>query len=346
MSVAAVDTRALLQQAWALRKASDAHGMIRLLSPLSMDALKAELELAHLLSWGLREIGESQRSLSLQLELEPLFRMRGNDRLLRWWLLVAGVNWQNTGNSTEARKCYSECLHLADSIGDQYSLSWAANNLGALALHLGGVGEAVANFQHAIAANHRMGYLRGLAFVHHNLVNLYTELGRYDEAMDHAERATDYARPLGNRLLLHWHDVARAEVFIGRDDTEPGKALLQRSLSVFSAAEATPQACSTLTILGACYGKEGNLAEARNSLSEALVIARRIRGRLLEAFALAEIAIVEDSGAIPGEAASAAQDARKIFLAFGSTYYWEKLWKQLSPATRARLQDNALDGNE
>lgn len=343
MSVAAVDTRALLQQAWALRKASDAHGMVNLLSGLSMDSLRGEIELAHLFSWGLREIGEFRRSLDLQLELEPLFRMRGNDWLLRWWLLVAGTNWQNVGNSSEARNCYSECLHLADSAGDQYSLSWAANNLGTLELHLGSVGAAAANFQHAIAANHRMGYLRGLAFAHHNLVILYTGLGRYDEAMKHAERATDYARLLNNRILLHWHDVARAEVFIGRNDTEPGKSLLRRSLSVFLADQAWPQACTALTDLGTCYRKEGAFSEAQRSLSEALGIARRLKARLLEGFALAEIAIVEDLDSHPGGAGDTAQDARVIFLEFGSTYYWEKLWKQLSPATRARLQKTALD---
>ncbi|HEX2188791.1 MAG TPA: hypothetical protein VHG51_07810, partial [Longimicrobiaceae bacterium] len=71
--------------------------MIALISDLPAGMLTLNLELAHLYSWALQQAGEFRESLRLQLQLEPLFRARGNDWLLRGWLLVVTGNYTYGG---------------------------------------------------------------------------------------------------------------------------------------------------------------------------------------------------------------------------------------------------------
>ena len=333
----ATATQELLRRAWELRKAPDPKGMVQLLSAVvPREVLGDELELVHLLSWGLREIGEFRKSLDLQLEFERAFRLRGNDWLLRWWLLVAGTNWLNVGSAERARESWLECMELASRENDQYSLAWATNNLGGLDSYVGQLGDALSNFQRAIAANQRMGYRRGLALAYHNTADIYNQMGRYDEAVSTIGRAYDYARSLQSDLLLKWHQVVRARSFIGTGDLEAGEALLQSSLPAFVGAGVAYQTITARTELGRCLRLAGRRHEALGLLTDALALARRTRARLLQVFVLTEIALLLDGNDRP-RAVRAARRARMTLLQFGSTYHLDRVFDEFTMETREEL---------
>ena len=329
----ATPTHDLLRIAWEMRKAPDPAGMVQLLSAVPGEALGDELELVHLLSWGLREVGEFRKSLDLQLEFEKSFRLRGNDWLLRWWLLVAGTNWLNVGSAGRARESWLECMELASRENDLYSLAWSTNNLGGLDHYVGRLEEALSNFQRAVAANQRMGYRRGLALAYHNIASVYNQLGRFDEAVSTIGRAYDYARSLQNDLLLKWHQVVRARSFIDTGDLAAGEALLQSSLTAFVEAGVAYQTIWTRTELGSCMRLAGKRQEARAHLLEALSLARRTQARLLEAFALTELALLLD-GDHTTRAARAARRARTILQRFGSTFHLDRVFNEFTEETR------------
>lgn len=337
MTSAAHDIRWLLQEAWRLRRESDHQGMIALLSPLPKEILTKELEFAHLLSWGLREVGEFQRSLDLQLELEPLFRARGNDWLLRWWLLVAGSNWMHLASAANARACFSECLDLADQAGDQYSISWATNNLGAVDSHEGKYGPALANFQRANAANHRIGYLRGLAFGYHNAADVHAENGKFNEALTCIGRAADYSRSLGTEFLLRWHDVVRARVFREIGEPDVGKILLERAYTTFTAAGALHHQGVTLFEMALGAKRRGDSDEAARYFVASRDLAQRVGSRILEAGTLVELALLADSKGHLTEAVSEANKAYEILLRFGSTYHLDRRLEEFSAAVRLKI---------
>ena len=332
----------LIHQAWLLRRRSDARAMVELLRDVPKEVLFEELELAHLLSWALREKAEYRRSLELQLEIEPRVRVRGNDRLLRWWLLVAGTNWFYMGNSSAARDCWSECLDLASRVDDHYSTAWAANNLGGIEVHLGRFGEALASFQRAIAANHRMGYLRGLALGYHNLAGLQLEEGKPHQVLSTIRRAADYARPLNNLVLLRWHDVVRGRAYVQMGEIDPAEALLLRASAQFAGSGAWFEQVTALTHLGVCHRHAGRVQEARARFAGALRLSRAIRTRLLEPLVLVQIALMKDGLGDPSGAARAAQRARRLLEDFGGTYYLDKHLPSLSSATRELIGESRV----
>ncbi|HEV2148264.1 MAG TPA: hypothetical protein VGR37_12740 [Longimicrobiaceae bacterium] len=337
MSAAADLSRGLLRQAWALRKAPDPQGMVALLSPVPKEILAGELELAHLLSWGLRELGEFQKSLDLQLELEDRFRRRGNDWLLRWWLLVAGTNWLETGDARGAMLCWSECLDLAEQADDQYSMAWAANNLGGVAAQLGHFGEALPNYQRAIAANHRRGYMRGLSLGYHNVAEAHTECGRFDDALESIGYAIGYSRTAGNMLLVRWHEVTRAKAFIHAGDFTAARTLIGRAQAVFREARHDFQLAVATTELGVCARSEKCFEQAEEHLLDGLAIATRLQARLLRAITLVELGLLYDSLHRTTPAAQALIEARELLVRFGGTYLLDRRMDQLSLSTREKL---------
>jgi tetratricopeptide (TPR) repeat protein len=337
MSAVADQTRALLRQAWALRKVPDPKGMVALLSPVPREVLAAELELAHLLSWGLRELGEFQKSLDLQLELEDRFRRRGNDWLLRWWLLVAGRNWFETGNAARARQSWLECLDLAEQANDQYSLAWVANNLGGVAAQLGKFDEALPNYQRAIAASHRQGYLRGLATAHHNVAEAHSERGRFSDALESIAHAIDYSRTAGNLLLVRWHEVTRATIYSLTGEFPAARALLERAELAFRDAGYDYDLGVTLKGLGVCAHLEGRLEEAEKHLLDSLTILSKLQAHLVRAIALVDLGLLYDSMRRHESAAELLAEAHKTLVQFGGTYILDRRMDQVSTRTREEL---------
>lgn len=338
MTAPALDIRSVLHRAWQLRRESDHRGMIALLSDLPRGTLAANLELAHLLSWGLREAGRFRESLDLQLEFEPLFRARGNDWLLRSWLLVAAGNDLHTGNATASAEHTLECLELASRADDQYAIGWAANNLGVVYGNTGRSSEALVNFQRAAAANHRRGYLRGLAYAYHNMAGVFINTGDWAKALSSLDQAVVYSRELGETLLLYWHDVPRAEALLGLGDVDLAEALLIPAEAAFDVAEWRHQQGNTILPLAACERMRGNHAEAHELLARALDLARHNGAGLSEAFVRLEIAVTEDWAGNIAKAISSALRAQQLLQEFGSTFHLERYRPMLSNAVLAHLR--------
>jgi tetratricopeptide (TPR) repeat protein len=311
--------------------------MIALLSELPHGTLTLNLELAHLLSWGLREAGEFRKSLDLQLELEPLFRARGNDWLLRAWLLVATGNHMHVGNAILAGEHALECLELASRADDQYAIAWAANNLGVVYGYVGRSAEALVNFQRAAAANHRRGYLRGLAYAYHNIAGVFINTRDWNQAISSLDRAAEYALEMGDSLLLYWHDVPRAEALLGLGDVELAEALLLPAESAFDRSEMRHQQANAVLQLAVCQRLQGNHSAAHQGLARALELAHHTGAGLLEAFVKLELALTEDSVGKTPNAVAAALEAERLLRKFGSTFHLEQYLDKFSDAVRVHL---------
>lgn len=337
MNSPALDIRSVLHRAWQLRRESDHRGMVALLSDLPRGTLAGNLELAHLLSWGLREAGRFRESLDLQLELEPLFRARGNDWLLRSWLLVAAGNCLYTGNANAAGEHALECLELASRADDQYAIGWAANNLGVVYGYLGRSSEALVNFHRAAAANHRRGYLRGLAYAYHNIGGVFINTREWTKARSSLDQAAVYSRELGDTLLLYWHDVPRAEALVGLGDVDLAEALLIPAEAAFDRAEWRHQQANTVLQLAICERCRSENTAAQKSLARALDLARYTGAGLFEAFVRLEIAVTEDSLGNTSEAVSAALRAQQLLQEFGSTFHLERRLDEFSHAVRSHF---------
>lgn len=337
MNSFALDIRSVLRQAWQLRRESDHRGMIELLSDLPHGTLSLNLELAHLLSWGLREAGEFRKSLDLQLELESLFRARGNDWLLRSWLLVATGNHMFTGDLAQARHDSLECLDLASQVDDQYAIAWATNNLAAVDAYLGKSRDAVVSLQRTAAANQKRGYLRGLALAFHNLCGVYSDIGDYDEALSNIRQAIDYSRRMGDPLLLHWHNIARAEALLGLRDTQLAAAILHPAETAFAQAEMRFQQVNALLQLGVCSRLLHQPAAARGYLDQALQISHNVGAELLSALVYIQLGLTEDAAGNFHDAVTAVSEAYVLLSKFGSTFYLDRNIQEFSDAVRADL---------
>ncbi|HEU0078837.1 MAG TPA: tetratricopeptide repeat protein, partial [Longimicrobiaceae bacterium] len=253
------------------------------------------------------------------------------------WLLVATGNHMHVGNAALAEERALECLELASRADDQYAIGWSANNLGVVFGYLGRSAEALVNFQRAAAANHRRGYLRGLAYAFHNIAGVFINRRDWNQALSSLDRAAEYSREMADPLLLYWHDVPRAEALLGLGDVDHAEALLIPAESAFGEMEMRHQQANAVLQLAVCRRKRGEYSAAHQELARARRLVRHTGAGLFEAFVTLELARIEDSAGNTSAAVAAAMEARQLLLEFGSIFHFELRLPDFSEAARAHL---------
>lgn len=185
--------QSVLREARRLNEAHDYPALARVLEPLSPVMLEETPELAFLQADVWRRLGRSDDALARVRALEPVCRLRGNDRLARLRANLEGMLLFDRGDVAEAERVWLGLLDAATAARDEEFEARATNNLGVVfSLQRRGA-EALATLARALDAYRRLDHRRGMAQSHQNLAITYREMGFPGEARRHFARALEFA---------------------------------------------------------------------------------------------------------------------------------------------------------
>jgi tetratricopeptide (TPR) repeat protein len=263
---------------------------------------------------------------------EMLARSLGDQRRLGRTLSFMVVHCNNAGDYDRALRFGQEALTIARTLGDRSIEVLAASFLGFTHLARGEFREAVALLEPNVALEgdlrtERFGTaINQSAYSEAGLADTFSELGRFDEAIGHAEAAVRIAEETDHPFTLSFGLFTLGLTHLHRGDLPRATPLLERNLELcrtwqfayqtpFAAAalgtayalagrpdDATELAASAvegfrsgkvhywpafiLLCAGRIYLSAGRIDEATSHAQEGLAIARRLGARGSEANAL------------------------------------------------------------
>ncbi len=246
----------------------------------------------------LAPLGQYDRILRYIQEAEVLARELGDRRRLGLVLADMGARLRNVGDHRGALEVSRQALDIAAELGDPDLQIEAKYRLAQAHFACGDLRQATSIFlETAQAFTGQSPYPGALpdffeSWPHAWLGFLFSHLGRFREALDHAERAMQIAELTNHPHTLIECHAALGGVSLERGDVQTAERLFERGVALLRAGrDGDP---NLLSGLGYAYALSGRVAEALLLLEEAvrsevsisamgLGLAVRI-GRLAEAY--------------------------------------------------------------
>jgi tetratricopeptide (TPR) repeat protein len=187
------------------------------------------------------------------------------------------------GTLDAAAERFGTALEMARTDGDALLTARAINNLGAIDALRGHTSGAIAAYQLAIPAYHRMGHTLGLAESWHNLAISYRVSDELDAADEAERRAIEFATESANPRLAAMAQVGRAEISLRRGDYAFARANASRAATTFSEVPDYLLQADALRVHADASDLMRFLSAADASLTLAYELARTHEHRLQEA---------------------------------------------------------------
>jgi tetratricopeptide (TPR) repeat protein len=269
-------------------------------------AARVHPELATLRAESALRTGRAREAHGWLTELLPSLGRSGDRGALRRAVNQLGVADVELGALDDAERTFGRALELARADGDDLLVARATNNMGAIANIRGQRDEALLLYQLAIPAYQRLGHVSGLAESFHNMAISYRHLGQLERSDEYESRAIGYASECRNAPLLALARLGRAEVSLQAGDAELAEVGAQLAAAEFMAIPDPIREADALRLLGAARVALRKDAEATETLSRALELARAHGSALVEAETLRTRAELR---AATGDRSGAREDA-------------------------------------
>jgi tetratricopeptide (TPR) repeat protein len=246
----------------------------------------------HSLSGRYRDaLASNQRAL----EIENGYGATLRDRSLE--LSELGIDYRHLGRFTDAVASYDSALKIGRLLGSPEGIARVEFNLATIRMATGEPNEALALLNDALGRAEQIGEVRGVAFIHGGLADLYFRARAYKPAREHFEKALSI-----NRVAkLPYGEVQNLEG-IGRVDLAEGHAVaalpfLHAALAIADSAPYGQERATTRAALARAAAASGAKKQALTWADQAVRIAdslgdpatqleaRAARGAALEASA-------------------------------------------------------------
>jgi tetratricopeptide (TPR) repeat protein len=201
-------------------------------------------------------------------EAELLARALGDRRRLGRIATFMVIQRLITGDYDEAVRFGQEALSIARTLADRSIEVVATSFLGMTYHARGGFNDAVSLFERNIALDGDLRYERfgapaiqwALSAAH--LADVLSELGRFDEAIGHAEAALRVAETADHPFSLYWGLLDLGRTHLRRGDFQRATRLLERCLDLCRTWQVTASIPVVSATLGAAYAVGGRADEA------------------------------------------------------------------------------------
>jgi tetratricopeptide (TPR) repeat protein len=213
-------------------------------------------------------------------------------------LNMRGAAFFEMGALDEAEPVFRQVLAIGHEADDSLLIARATNNLGQIANVRGRRTEALGLYQLAIPAFQKVGYVLGLAEVHHNMGISYLCLGQLTQADEYELHAIEFAREVSAIRLAALARIGRADVALHRGDAEIAYVTALRVAIECHALADPAGAADGLRVVGMACIARGELDDAAVALTHAWTLAERCANPVLSADALrayAQLAVARGS---------------------------------------------------
>jgi len=274
----------------------------------------------------LSPLGEFARALELGREAEPLAKALDDPRCEALVHCSVSVSSSHMGRSAEAIEHGERALAIAESLQEPTLCIAARHSLGISHMFLGAYRTAIGFFQRDVGLDPEQITARLLepwgaevfreAFARvsysHSLANTaysFAELGEFDQAMLHAERAVKFAQTLDILYLRTIADAVLGYVYLRKGELPKALYLAQRWLQTYAAADLLVPQLVMAARLGEVFNVSGHIDDAVVLLDRAW---RFAESKSVFAFGPQVLALLGDAYARAGridEAVTTAQRA-------------------------------------
>ena len=304
--------------------------VVELLADLPREELLQIPEQGYLLADAARRVGGMEDLLGLITAVAEAARQKNETDLLCRALNLQGVMLMERGQSQAAERAWCDLVIVASAADNPQYVARASNNLGIAATLNMRLETAIASFQRAIAAYLRLGYARGCAQSHQNLGIVFRELNHLQEAHAHFQLAITFAGSVDCP-----DDIARAQqetallMVYGGEDLQRAEDLAVQALDTFSQLRQPAGTAEALRVVGVVALAHGRTDEAEESLKNALMMARDLKLKLLEAEALLGLAVVARRKHDAPSSYTLHHQAHQIFDEIGAAAWGEQVQRRM-----------------
>ena len=303
-----------------LAEAGDWRELHALLDGRDPDRVRSDTRLAYRLGEALYHTGRLRDLDAFARSFATAARQRADAGGILRALNLGFIAAFELGDVARAKRRGEKMVELAEAEGDDEMLARALHNLG-LADNLRGESDrALAQYRLAGPVYERIGHVRGLAQLQHNVGISCRDLGRLEEAAEAYRSAVRLARDIGYRPLTIISTAGQADVRLRQGDAAMALAVVERSVEEARDFGNPAFLAEALRVRGLARaaGPEARPKDALSDLERARELGREVGHRLLVAEIDRDMAEVLDGLGRSGEADERRTRALETFEAMGA----------------------------
>ena len=226
--------------------------------------------------------GESRQSVKILESALAIYRRIDDASHIPILLTETGMVYDALGKREETKLFYDEALKIWKKEGN---LTWQANllnNLGVLYFLQGEYEQAILNLEEGLICARQSGqFARMEALLLASLGDVYSEVQDFELARSHYQQAQEIAEEVGDRFLLNYLILAKANLSLQQGDFDNAKYLLNKANAAIKAQASQYEDGLYRLLRGQLLLHENNIGKAIKSLEPAEISFRK-DGRSVE----------------------------------------------------------------
>jgi len=257
--------------------------------------------------------GEYQKALDYYNKSFELKRKQDNKEGIAGGYLNLALLHLEAGNYAEAEQRCLESLKISGELGNAQLEADNYITLGDIALGGGDLEAAEGHYQKSRGISHQLEAINEEMGALRRLSTIYLRQKRYDEAWDHALKASELVQRIGSK-----YETAQIDVILGELETQRGnltEALEHYELAStnYTSLSKYRLAATVLSRIGLIQAKTGNTFDAKQSLDRANDLVRADIGHELpEEFVTLQQTLRTQPSRTPGES----NESQKLLMSF------------------------------
>ncbi len=224
------------------------------------------------------------QALASYKEAEQLQRELGDQRGLGTTLINLGTFHNDRGQYDQGLALFKESLQIQRDIGNQNFEALCLNNIGSAYLSRGQYEDAQTYFERSLQLREKLKVSGDIADVLHNLGETSSKMGEYDRALGHYLRALELRRGGGDKRGAAIESYSMGTLFEYQGRYGAAVNAKEEALKTFRVLqERSFWLGEVLSGYGSALSQIGRGDEAKQSLDEALDVAREVKNPVLVA---------------------------------------------------------------
>ena len=235
--------------------------------PLEASSYSAQGRI-HSLSGRYREaLASNQKAIALE-------RLYGAEpRVIAKEMNELGIDYRHVGRLADAVTIYDSALQIGRQLHNPESIARVEFNLGTILQGTGETEEALALFTDALARAKDIGEVRGMAFIHGGMAELYTNAGAWARAREHLDQALEINR----KAKLTYGELQNLEALgrldLGEGQVREAEMSLRSALAIADSAHYGKERATTRAALARSAAASKRFGAARRWADQAIAIA-------------------------------------------------------------------------